>query len=72
MKRYRAELVAKIIGFMEITVEAENVEEAKRQALAEASKLEAHDWDIQEVEWYGDRGQFKEIEVNDIRELSET
>lgn len=71
MKRFQVELTANIVAFMELTVEAENEEEARRRALVDAGKASVHDWNIENIAYFGDRGQYQEIEVNDIRELSE-
>lgn len=72
MKKFQVDLVAKLIGFIELTVEAESAEEAEKKAKKEAGKLPHYDWDVQYVEYTNlPYGTVYEIEVNEMRELSE-
>lgn len=71
MKKFEVSLTAQMTGFFELVIEAENEEEAKQQALNDVAKIHVHDWDVQYVNYYGERGQYKEIEVNDIREVAD-
>lgn len=50
MKRYRVELVCRIIAFNTLTVEADTPEQARDIAIKDAKQLSTHDWDLEEVE----------------------
>ena len=50
MKRYKVELFCKIVAFHDLIVEADSVEEAAAQAVADAKQLSTHDWDLETVE----------------------
>lgn len=69
MPRYKVDLVARLIGFHTVQVEAANVEEAREQAIADAKKLPHYEFDVQDVEHYGDDNSTPDIEVNEIEEL---
>lgn len=67
MNRYKVQLVAKLVAFTEIEVEAESEILAGFEARKEAAKLPVYHWDVEEVDYIAP--ELPDIEVNDCSQV---